>query len=49
LDLPVFERRTDPLLPRRKFFGRLMFCATAGAGILAISMFIDALGYHSLR
>jgi hypothetical protein len=32
------------LLPRREFFGRLMRCALAGAGIIAASVFIGMLG-----
>jgi len=31
----MFERRSDPLLPRREFFSRLMRCAVTGAGIIA--------------
>ena len=45
----MFEHRTDPLLPRREFFGRLMRCAVAGAGIVAASLFIGMFGYHALE
>jgi hypothetical protein len=45
----VFEHRSDPLLPRREFFGRLMRCAVAGAGIVAASLFIGMFGYHALE
>jgi len=34
-ELSMFERRSDPLLPRREFFSRLMRCAVTGAGIIA--------------
>lgn len=45
----VFERHTDPLLPRRKFFGRLARCATIGAGLIVVSLVIGMLGYHILE
>lgn len=45
----MFERRSDPLLTRREFFGRLMRCAVARAGIIAASLFIGILGHHALE
>ena len=45
----IFERRTDPLLPRRKFLGRLARCAAAGAGLITVSLFAGMLGYHGLE
>lgn len=45
----MFEHRTDPLLPRREFFGRLMRSAAAGAGIIAASLFIGMLAHHALE
>ena len=45
----MFEHRTDLLLSRRNFFGRLMRCAAAGASIIAVSLFIGMLEYHLLE
>lgn len=45
----MFEHRTEPLLPRRAFFGRLMRCSATGAALVAISLFIGMLGYHVLE
>jgi NO-binding membrane sensor protein with MHYT domain len=45
----MFERRTDPLLPRREFIGRLARGAVVGLGLIAVSLFIGMLGYHLLE
>lgn len=44
-----FERRTDPLLPRPKFFRRLARSVSWGLGLITISLAIGMLGYHTLE
>ena len=41
-----FERRSDPLLPRRAFWGRLATSAAIGLAIVAVSLLIGMAGYH---
>ncbi len=43
-----FEHRSDPLLPRRAFLGRLAASAMLGLAIVAVSLLIGMIGYHSL-
>ena len=45
----MFEHRSDPLLPRRLFLGRLARSAAVGAGLIAGSLLIGMLGYHLLE
>ena len=45
----MFEHRTDPLLPRRLFFGRLMRCGIIGASLVTVSLLIGMFGYHFLE
>lgn len=45
----MFEHRTDPLLPRRLFFGRLMRGGIIGASLVAVSLLIGMFGYHFLE
>jgi len=41
-----FERRSDPLLPRRAFWGRLARSAALGFAIVAVSLLIGMAGYR---
>jgi hypothetical protein len=42
----MFEHRTEPLLPRRAFLGRLAASATLGFAIVAVSLLIGMAGYR---
>jgi hypothetical protein len=42
----MFERRSDPLLPRRAFLGRLAASAALGFAIVAASLLIGMAGYR---
>lgn len=44
----MFERRSEPLLPRRAFLGRLATSAALGFAIVAVSLLIGMIGYHVL-
>lgn len=44
----MYERRSDPLLPRRAFLGRLATSAALGFAIVAVSLLIGMAGYHFL-
>jgi hypothetical protein len=44
----VFERRSEPLLPRRAFVARIGRSVVVAMGILLVSLSIGALGYHVL-
>jgi hypothetical protein len=41
-----FERRTDPLLPRRRFWRRIVRTALAGALLVALALGLGMVGYH---
>ncbi|MEI6408019.1 MAG: hypothetical protein WCR52_01435 [Bacteroidota bacterium] len=41
-----FERKSQPLLPRRLFYGRLFRNIAAGSLILSVCLLIGILGYH---
>jgi hypothetical protein len=41
----MFERRSEPLLPRRAFLGRLAASAALGFAIVAVSLLIGMAGY----
>ncbi len=43
-----FEHRTDPLLPRPKFYRRLARSVSYGVGLIAVSLSIGMVGYHVL-
>lgn len=45
----MFERRTQPLLHRRAFLGRLAKSLLAGLGLVAVSLFAGMLGFHSFE
>ena len=42
----MYERRTQPLLPRRVFYARLSRSTTLGAAIILASLCIGMAGYH---
>jgi len=42
----MYERRTQPLLPRRVFYARLTRSVTLGAAIILASLCIGMAGYH---
>jgi hypothetical protein len=42
----MYERRTQPLLSRPKFYRRLARSAMWGFGLIGVSLFIGMLGYH---
>jgi hypothetical protein len=44
----VFEHRKDKLLPRREFVHRLGWSVAAGFVLIAFSLSIGMLGYHTL-
>jgi hypothetical protein len=44
-----FEHKSDPLLPRRAFLGRLATSAAIGMALVAVSLLIGMAGYHLLE
>ena len=47
--LARFEHRSKPLLPRRKFFQRLLWSVLLGAVLVALSLAGGMLGYHAFE
>ncbi len=45
----IYERRDDPLLPRRAFYRRLARNAALAAAILFFSLVLGVLGYHQFE
>ena len=45
----MFEHRHHPLLPREKFIQRTLRYTALSIGIIAVSLVIGVLGYHSLE
>ena len=45
----MFERRDEPLLPRRKFYHRLARSAGYGTVLILASLVVGTLGYHLLE
>jgi hypothetical protein len=41
-----YERRTEPLLPRRRFYRRVLRTALAGVILLLFALGLGMLGYH---
>lgn len=44
--MPLYEHRSAPLLPRRRFFRRLGLHALAGLGVVAVSLLAGMAGYR---
>ena len=44
----MYEHRTEPLLPRRKFLRRLAMHGLVAGGVVAVSLSLGILGYHFL-
>ena len=44
-----FEHKSEPLLPRRAFLGRLATGAAIGTAIVLVSLLIGMVGYHALE
>ena len=45
----MFEHKSEPLLHRRAFLGRLALSAVLGISIVAVSLFTGMIGYHTLE
>lgn len=45
----MYEKHTEPLLPRKKFFLRLFYHLLAGIVVLIISLGIGMVGYHGFE
>lgn len=45
----MYEHRTRPLLPRRKFFARLTTHAALALAFIAVALAIGMVGYHVLE
>ena len=44
----MYEHRKQALLPRREFFRRLGWSVAAGAALIAFSLSLGMIGYHTL-
>ncbi len=42
----MFEHRSDPLLPRKQFIGRMRRCALLSAGLIGVTLAIGMCGYR---
>lgn len=45
----MLERRSQPLLPRREYFKRLIRSAVVGFSLICFSLLIGMMGYHLLE
>jgi len=45
----MYERRSDPLLPRGQFLGRVARSLLAGVVLTAVSLAVGMIGYHALE
>ncbi len=45
----MFENRSQPLLSRRAFLGRLVGSAALGLAVVAVSLLIGMAGYHAFE
>jgi hypothetical protein len=45
----MFEHKTDQLLPRRAFLGRLAQSGAIASGLVLVSLLIGMTGYHALE
>ncbi len=48
--VPMFqyEHRSEPLLPLKAFWGRMARAATVGFALIAVSLGIGVVGYHTI-
>ena len=44
----MYEHKSEPLLPRRKFYNRMARSVGVVAGIVVFSLFMGSAGYHYL-
>jgi hypothetical protein len=47
--MALYERRNQPLLPRREFIRRYILHATLASGVIVGSLVIGIVGYHFLE
>lgn len=45
----MFEHKTQPLLPRRRFFARMAYSGFIALGLISLSLLIGMTGYHALE
>jgi hypothetical protein len=45
----MFEHRTNPLLPRKEFIGRMRRSILLSVGIAAVTLIVGMVGYHLLE
>ena len=45
----MYEKHSEPLLPRKKFFLRLLYHWLAGTVVLVVSLGIGMIGYHGFE
>lgn len=45
----MFEHRSQPLLPRRKFLARLAQSGAVALAVVGVSLFIGMAGYHAFE
>ena len=45
----MFERRHQPLLPRRQFYRRFARSVALGCGLIAVSLAMGMISYHGLE
>ena len=46
---PMFEHRSQPLLPRRVFYARLARHIAGGLGLVAVMLGLGMIGYHGFE
>ncbi len=46
--IPQFERKDQPLLPPRRFIGRVLLSLAMVFGIVGVALGIGILGYHAI-
>ncbi|WP_460713446.1 hypothetical protein [Lysobacter terrae] len=47
--LPIFEHRAQPVIPLRQFIVRLAYSSIIAIALIAVSLFIGMIGYHTLE
>jgi hypothetical protein len=45
----MYEQRSQPLLPRREFLGRMARSTLVGLAVVAVSLLIGMIGFHGLE